>query len=702
MKKFFAISAIIALPILAAARERVEIGGVTMLLDTVSHRKVAKGTTLTQLHLSGRQPLDVHYFTVDLTVPGVALRSGVPATSTGLEQVSAMGRRLSSAARTYAAGINGDFFDVTATYPDGSLRPRQLTYSFVADGRIIKTSPQCYQMAVDASGFPMIGRFDFTRGRVSRGADSVMLGGVNVENINYSGDKAADNAVTIYTRDGWKSPFQTQFAGACAQVGARFVEGSCIEAGKSCRVVVATAVSDDGNMAVPEDGVVLLGRGTGKSFVDGLQVGDTVTVTSEVALPDGTLFNPLQAVGGNPLTVVNGEGVESDGSRGDAVELHPRTGVGISRDGTRVIMMVVDGRHESVGVTTRQLGDLLVHAGAWSGLNFDGGGSSTCYSSALGVVNRCSDAAGERAVGNGLFVVTEGDAASSEIAEIRFEKWAHTGYEGSTWVPVMYGYNRDGYLVERNLKGFRLSCPPEVGSVAGDSLITLGSRSGVLKGEYNGLSAELPITVLPAPRCVPLNTTLAGWGKNLTKVKTATVTPSGDGFTLDYTMATTVTSAKINLLPKYTFDGEPLAIRVSAASATKAPKKIGVVLKPANSDAVTTVEFADFKTNGSAEWVIPIETVFDITDPAVFPITLSTISIYPAETASQTGRIVFSHFCGLYENSGESGVTAVEGDLDAGGEVWYTLTGMPVNRERLSPGIYIVRKGGKTMKVMKR
>jgi hypothetical protein len=59
-------------------------------------------------------------------------------------------------------------------------------------------------------------------------------------------------------------------------------------------------------------------------------------------------------------------------------DLHPRTGFGLSADGRFLLIMTIDGRQpESAGATTFELGQLLRRAGAATGINMDGGGSTT-------------------------------------------------------------------------------------------------------------------------------------------------------------------------------------------------------------------------------------------------------------------------------------------------------------------------------------
>ena len=137
-----------------------------------------------------------------------------------------------------------------------------------------------------------------------------------------------------------------------------------------------------------------------------------------VVLPDGGYnealrpFHPMEAVGGRPRLLRAGvipAGVDSGGTF--ATSRHPRTAVGIARDGKRVILVTVDGRQKpySDGMTLREIAELLRALGADEALNLDGGGSTAMVvANAAGVpvvVNRPSDAGGERPVGNALAIV---------------------------------------------------------------------------------------------------------------------------------------------------------------------------------------------------------------------------------------------------------------------------------------------------------
>jgi len=83
---------------------------------------------------------------------------------------------------------------------------------------------------------------------------------------------------------------------------------------------------------------------------------------------------------------------------------HPRTAVGLSQDGRRLILLVADGRRDGVpGLTLPELAELMAWYGACTAVNLDGGGSSALW---LGdrIINRPSDGV-ERRVANHLGVV---------------------------------------------------------------------------------------------------------------------------------------------------------------------------------------------------------------------------------------------------------------------------------------------------------
>lgn len=86
---------------------------------------------------------------------------------------------------------------------------------------------------------------------------------------------------------------------------------------------------------------------------------------------------------------------------------HPRSAVGVSRNGKTVYLVVADGRQGfSRGMTLYELGRFMLELGADDAINLDGGGSSTMFvANAGGVVNAPSGGRWEARFGLGA---TEG------------------------------------------------------------------------------------------------------------------------------------------------------------------------------------------------------------------------------------------------------------------------------------------------------
>ncbi len=487
---------------LVQAKGSIYVKGVKYSLDTIYHAKIGPGTTQTHLELvsPSNSKLQVYYLTVDKTTPGVSMRA-VCATDkvAGQERPSAMAKRKSGNGVLYFAGTNGDFYTTTGNATNGSSKVGSPTTGCTVDRETYKTSNGNYQFSVDTAGVARVSRLYYYTGTATIGDKTTLFKGINVASPN--------NGITIYTPKYWGSTNQNDKKGSCAEVTAKLVEGDKMYAGCKFRLEVTSTANSDGDTKIPTDGYVIHGRGTSTSggvttgslnFVNSLKVGDIVEFENIVLLKEGSSERivPAQIVSGNPKNVGGGETLDSESERNDAVELHPRTGIGVSQSGDSIIMMVVDGRSKiSAGVRTSQLADIMRYAGAWEAVNLDGGGSSCLYTSALGVRNNGSDGS-ERAVGNGIFA-TISAPEDKEIAEIRFVDWTKELPKYGYYTPKFYGYNKYGVLVNTDLKGVVLSCNENLGEIQneGATLYANGGGCQVLEATYNGVKAEIVVTV---------------------------------------------------------------------------------------------------------------------------------------------------------------------------------------------------------------
>ena len=454
--------------------------GVEYSVDTLFHAKIGPGTSQTSLYFTdGSTDMRVFYTTIDMTNPYLTLRtvSGTDKTAGG-EVVSSMAQRNDGPGHRFFAGINGDFFYTSGTTPHGVSMVGTPIGTCIGDGVVYKLNNDEFKYVFDENRNSYINAVSFS-GSVTHNGTTVTAGGVNTD--------ASNNVITFYNDRFYGYTNQTS---ACCEVEAMLVEGDTFNFLEPFKMVITGMPSTAGDMEIPDGRYVLHGQGTTADFISSLQVGDEVTVTMN-AVAGGIKIDPREVVSGQPWVLHNGETI-NDGNP----DMHPRTCIGFANGEQTVIFLVVDGRSLiSDGCRTSHLGDLLQYAGATEGLNLDGGGSSTFYTSALGVRNVPSDGH-ERADSNGLFLVSSAPD-DDEVAEIRFKDWAQRVPKYGIYSPVIYGYNQYGMLIDTDVQGFTLEVPENLGTVKdGNTFFANGSGDGEIIAIYNGISATLPISIV--------------------------------------------------------------------------------------------------------------------------------------------------------------------------------------------------------------
>lgn len=153
-----------------------------------------------------------------------------------------------------------------------------------------------------------------------------------------------------------------------------------------------------GNNAIPGNGMVLSADGAGTARMRAFwnKANDPSAARRSVTLRT-TAERPVEeSVGGHPVILANGQTLVGASRDPFAVNRHPRTLVGWNPAG-ELLLVTIDGRQgHSQGASLVEAADVLRNVGATSGLNLDGGGSTTFVSlppsgRAPQVLNRPSD-----------------------------------------------------------------------------------------------------------------------------------------------------------------------------------------------------------------------------------------------------------------------------------------------------------------------
>jgi hypothetical protein len=349
--------------------------------DTLRVTPVARGVW----HVYAWQrsgPWAVHVVEIDRTRCRPVLQARKPAGTLAARATT------SELAGDAVAGINADFFQLPRGTPVGAHVTVGVPLTGPTDRQIFAVAEQSWWIGV--------ARLD---GRAAHRADSVRLAQINRPAAAFSAYRGTSDGLTLFTA--WSGDSVAADSSAW-RVRLRRIDGD----ERRGRAVV-TAVEPAATVTRFGRGeAVLLAHGAAHAWARRRAAGDTVTWSARVPLssPDGTIA-AREVVGGFPELLRAGE--EVLGTQTVRPEFgeqrHPRTAVGWSADRTRLFFVVVDGRQPpySDGMSLPELSWLFRRIGASDALNLDGGGSTALVIRGR-LMNRPSDAQGERAVGNAL------------------------------------------------------------------------------------------------------------------------------------------------------------------------------------------------------------------------------------------------------------------------------------------------------------
>lgn len=349
-----------------------------------------------------------HVVTVDLQAPNVRLQTLPGARFVGSTQFHR--RSLVSqlqADNNALVAINTAFFDISNP---GTQTPTGLQ---MRDGIVLREgqfSPARNTLLVSEDGTVAIGQPTAFSANIYRGTAIGLLAGVNRNSIS-------GNQIIAYRQPWDRSPGTSAgFVGsqAITEVVLRQIsfQRAASDAGSS--VITAEVLSvrnDQPSITIGADEIVLSGVGTGRTYLQQMTVGSTVELRWQIiGVPTGVSWSSLtEVVAGSNLLVVDGSRQLSSSDHWN--DRHPRSAVGLSQDGTRMLLLLVEGRQtgRAEGMSLHNIGRYLQHMGVHNGLEFDGGGSSALAARVNGINQRVSTPSdgSERYVPIGLGVMVD-------------------------------------------------------------------------------------------------------------------------------------------------------------------------------------------------------------------------------------------------------------------------------------------------------
>ena len=245
-----------------------------------------------------------------------------------------------------------------------------------------------------------------------------------------------------------------------------------------------------------------------KAVMAALQVGDTIEVTSGFHALDASQPEPYPTienlVTGQATLIQDGEITSRNFNDDYNTPYYSRTIYGTNGDGSRLYMLVIDMSTSpkyglSRGCPTVDACQVMqaVWPDIQMAVNMDAGGSAEMFIDGK-IVNTTTEG-NPRGVACGWMIEAIGEE-DHEVASIAFDKFRIDIAEYSMTTPRILGYNRLGELVDEDVKGFTLSCDPSLGTTLRDSTFIAGGGDlrGTLTATLNGMTATVPVHVLPA------------------------------------------------------------------------------------------------------------------------------------------------------------------------------------------------------------
>lgn len=193
------------------------------------------------------------------------------------------------------------------------------------------------------------------------------------------------------------------------------------------------------------------------------------------------------------------EGEYNNFENGREFEVSSRTMLGMSKDGKKIYIMVVDGRSRiSKGINCMQMGEYMVNMGAWNVVNFDSGGSSTMVINNE-LANIPSDAGVQRNVMD-TFQAISTAPESDEVESYTFNRPSIAPLRNTSTKLEIFSHNKYGEVLEKDVKGFTYKCfPTSLGTVDanGNFLASNIETSGYVEAEKDGLKTQIRVNIQP-------------------------------------------------------------------------------------------------------------------------------------------------------------------------------------------------------------
>ncbi|KAB8129191.1 hypothetical protein F9U64_15510 [Gracilibacillus oryzae] len=405
---------------------------------------VAQGVTYTDIRLSdGSTKQAVRVMGIYMPDDTSHIEVGVPVALNSLERTSSQAKRNTSDGHYVVGAINASFFHL-GTAMNLVSKDNKLIHAGEIFPGSDKYVNQPIAFGVNKSGRGIIDYYNIDMTYTHNG---------NTYDITSTNKLRYENETILYTPDFTSNYTDTNQYGK--EIVVTVPEKPTYEFGTTVTGTISK-VREKGsttNTAIPENGFVISGIGTGVDDLKNVKVGDPITLSIDV---DDKWKNSQFMLASGPMLVKDGRvSMTMDPNSLNARIRAPRTAVAIDKTGDRVYYITVDGRQSgySTGMSLSEFARYLVDLGVDTALNLDGGGSTSMAvrypgSQLATLANSPSDGY-ERAVSTTLLAVSS--IPPESFKDVRYNFWAYDSIESLVDNGTITGYPDKTFRPEKEI-----------------------------------------------------------------------------------------------------------------------------------------------------------------------------------------------------------------------------------------------------------
>ena len=453
----------------------------TYSIDTLESYPVGPGVVYTRFTISnGKTTRNCYMYDVDLRNPNIRVEETHASTIGKTEAMVTTHHRLDSAGHRSIGSVNCNFWETTnnegliGVACTGQVRNGKIGASITNWGLGVAASiglPIEEQMQelgflmIDTDGKAWVDQYAWSSG-IRIGEATYPLREANRNRTNPQADE-----IVLFNSDLGNNA--TRSVSDMYEVVMDMTDEWSIN-NELHGVVVSTNTT--GGTHIGEKQAVLQGRGTGKTFLQQANIGDTIAFAIGICTALTQQYPQIAQLSAGNCYVMRDYRLQfRNWAENYNNQNYPRTGFGVSEDHQRLWMLVM----EKPGMFTHEMCSILRHFGACYAMGADGGGSAQ-FNLGGRIINPTTEGS-PRAVSNAIFLFsTSPDDATP--ATLLF----HDGATGSlqlpsyaSYTPHVRAYNKYGVLISNDYPDFTLSCEPaSLGTISSDGKTFIASPAG--------------------------------------------------------------------------------------------------------------------------------------------------------------------------------------------------------------------------------